>query len=60
LQNPCETIGDNLNNVRHEASRTCRNKKREYLKEEIKNLETNNKNKKSETHNRGINEFKNG
>jgi hypothetical protein len=33
LQNPSEINGDNLNNVRHEASRHFRNKKREYLKD---------------------------
>jgi hypothetical protein len=33
LQNPCQTNGDNLNNVQHETSITSRNKKREYLKE---------------------------
>jgi hypothetical protein len=30
LQDPSETNGDNLNNVRREASRYFRNKKREY------------------------------
>jgi hypothetical protein len=32
LQDPSEINGDNLNNVRREASRHFRNKKREYLK----------------------------
>jgi hypothetical protein len=32
LQDPSEINGDNLNNVRREASRHSRNKKREYLK----------------------------
>jgi hypothetical protein len=32
LQDPSEINGDHLNNVRHEARRYCRNKKREYLK----------------------------
>jgi hypothetical protein len=36
---------DNLQNVRHETSRTFRNKKKEYLKGNINELETNNKNK---------------
>jgi restriction endonuclease S subunit len=31
LQDPSEVNGDNLNNVRHEASRYFRNKKREYI-----------------------------
>jgi len=34
---------DNLNNVRHEASRHFRNKKKEYMKSKIKELETNSK-----------------
>jgi hypothetical protein len=62
LQNPSETNGDNwtnLNNVRHETSRTFRNNKRKYLKEKINGLETNSKNKNSDLH-RGINEFKKG
>jgi hypothetical protein len=32
-------------NLRHETSRTFRHKKREYLKDKINELETNNKNK---------------
>jgi hypothetical protein len=32
--------GDNVNSVRHEKSRTFRNKKREYLKENSNELET--------------------
>jgi hypothetical protein len=38
-------MGDNLNNVRHEASRHFRNKKREYLKDRINELATSSKNK---------------
>jgi hypothetical protein len=45
LQDPSEINGDNLNNVRHEASRYFRNKKREYLKHKINELAMNNKNK---------------
>jgi hypothetical protein len=37
--------GDNLNNVRSEASRHFRNEKREYLKDKINELATNSKNK---------------
>jgi hypothetical protein len=44
LQDPCEIIGDNLNNVRREASKYFRNKKREYLKDKINELAINNKN----------------
>jgi hypothetical protein len=35
----------NLQNLRHETSRTFRKKKREYLKGKISELETDNKNK---------------
>jgi hypothetical protein len=56
LQNPSEIYGDNLNNVRREASRHFRNKKREYLKDKINELSTNSKNK----NNRGIIGFKRG
>jgi hypothetical protein len=45
LQDPSKINGDNLNNVRREASRYFRNKKREYLKDKINELATNSKNK---------------
>jgi hypothetical protein len=45
LQNPSQINGDKLQNLRCETSRTFRNKKREYLKGKINELETNNKNK---------------
>jgi hypothetical protein len=45
LQDPSEINGDNLNNVRREGSRYCRNKKREHLKDKINELATNSKNK---------------
>jgi hypothetical protein len=35
LHDSCEINGDNLNNVRREASKYFRNKKREYLKDKI-------------------------
>jgi hypothetical protein len=38
-------IGDNLNEVRREASRLFRSKKREYLEDRINELTTNSKNK---------------
>jgi hypothetical protein len=38
LQNPIQINGDNLQNLRHETSRTSRNKKREYLKGKIMKL----------------------
>jgi hypothetical protein len=46
LQNPRQINGYNLKNLRHENSITFRNKKREYLKGKINELETNNKKKK--------------
>jgi hypothetical protein len=60
LQNQNQIIGDSLKNLRSEASRTFRNKKREYLKDKINELETNNKNKNIRDLYRGINEFKKG
>jgi chemotaxis methyl-accepting protein methylase len=60
LQDPSEINGDNLNNVRHEASRHFRNKKREYLKDKINELARNSKNKNIRDLYRGINEFKRG
>jgi hypothetical protein len=59
LQDPSEINGDNLNNVRHEASRHFRNKKREYLKDKI-NDATNSKKKNIRDLYRGINGFKRG
>jgi hypothetical protein len=47
LQNPSKISGDNLQNLTRETSRTFRNKKREYLKGKINELETNNKNENS-------------
>jgi hypothetical protein len=45
LQNPSQINGDNLKkNLRSETSRIFRSKKREYLKDKINELETNNKN----------------
>jgi hypothetical protein len=51
---------DNLSNVRGEASRHFRNKKREYLKDKINELESNSKNENIRDLYRGINEFKKG
>jgi hypothetical protein len=45
LQGPSEINGDNLNNIRRENSKHFRNKKREYLKDKIDELEKNSKNK---------------
>jgi hypothetical protein len=45
FQNPNQINGDNLQNLRREISSTFRNKKMEYLKGKINELENNNKNK---------------
>jgi hypothetical protein len=55
LQDSSEINGDNLKNVRHEASRHFRNKMREYLKDKINKLATNRKNKNIRGLFRGIN-----
>jgi hypothetical protein len=60
LQNLSQVNGDNMDNVRREASRTFRTKKREYLKNKINELETNSKNKNIRDLYRSINEFKKG
>jgi hypothetical protein len=41
LQDPSDTNGDNLNNIRRETSRHFRNKKREYLIDKINELARN-------------------
>jgi hypothetical protein len=51
---------DNLRNVRRKASRRFRNKKREYLKGNISDIELNSKNKNIRYLYRGITEFKRG
>jgi len=48
VQNPTQSNVDNLNNVRPEASRHFRNKKKESLKAKIEELETNGKIKNNE------------
>jgi hypothetical protein len=60
LQNPSEINGDNLNNVRREGSRYYRNKKREYLRDEINELAMNSRNTNIRDLYREINEFKRG
>jgi hypothetical protein len=44
LQNPSQINGEILQNFRRETSRIFRNKKREYVKGKINELETDNKN----------------
>jgi hypothetical protein len=53
LQDPSKINGDNLNNIRYEASRHFSNKKREYVKGKINEQEL-------RYLYRGINEFKKG
>jgi hypothetical protein len=60
LQDQSEINGDNLNNVRGEASRYFKNKKRKCLKDKINELAMNSKNKNIRDQYRGINEFKRG
>jgi hypothetical protein len=60
LQDPSEANEDNLSVVRRQASRHFRNKKREYLKDKINELESNSKNKNNRGLYRGINELRKG
>jgi hypothetical protein len=57
LQGPSKINGDNVNNVAREASRHFRNKKREYLKDEINVLAMTSRNKNIRDLYREINEF---
>ena len=60
VQDPSQSNVDNLNNVRHEASRHFRNKNNAYLKAKIKELETNSKIKNIRDLYRGNSDFKKG
>jgi hypothetical protein len=60
LQDPSEINGDNLNNVRCEASRRFRNKKRENLKDKINEIAKKSKNKNIRDLYRGRIGFKRG
>ena len=51
---------NNLNKVRCEASRRFRNKKKEYLRAKLEELETNSKNKNIRDLYRVIHDFKKG
>ena len=59
-QDPSQSNADNQNNVRHEATRHFRNKKKAYLKAEIEDLETNSKIKNIKDLYRGIIYFMKG
>ena len=60
VQDPSQRNVDNRNNVRREASRHFRNKKKAYLKAKIEDLETNSKIKNIRDLYRGISDFKKG
>ena len=60
LQDPNQSNVDNINNIRCEASRHFRNKKKEYLKAKIDELETNSKIKNIRDLYGRINDFKKG
>ena len=60
VQDTSQSNVDNLNNVRYEASRHFRNKKKAYLKAKIEELEINSKIKNIRDLCRGISDFKKG
>jgi hypothetical protein len=60
LQDPTVVNEDNLRNLRREASRHFRNKKREYLKDKITEIELNSKNRNIRDLYKDITEFKKG
>jgi hypothetical protein len=60
LQDPNEINGDNLNNVRCEASRHFRNRKKEHLKDKINELAMKSMIKNSRHLCRGIDAFERG
>jgi len=60
VQDPSQSNVDNLNNVRRDASRHIKNKKKAYLKAKIEELETISKIKNIRDLYRGINDFKKG
>ena len=60
LQDPSQSSVDNLNNVIRDDDRRFGNKKKEYLKAKIEELETNSNIKNIRDLYRGINDFKKG
>ena len=60
VQDPCQSNVDNMNSVRREVSRHFRNKKKEYLRAKIEELEANSKIKKIRDLYRVISDFKKG
>src|SRR5215469_18933235 len=60
IRDPSRSNVDNLNNIRRDASRHFRNKKKACLKAKIEKLETNSKVKNVRDLYRSINDFKKG
>jgi hypothetical protein len=60
IQDPIQRNVDNLNKVRREVSRHCRNKKKAYLRAKIEELETNSKIKNIRDLCRGISDLRRG
>ena len=60
IQDPSQSNEDNLNNVRRDASRHFRKKKKAYLRAKIEELETNSKINNIRNLYRGINDMKKG
>ena len=60
IQDPSQSNADNLNNVRRDASRHFRNKKKAYLRAKIEELETNSKINNIRDFYRVINDMKKG
>jgi hypothetical protein len=57
LQDPRKINEENLNNVRYKVSSHFRNKRKEYLKDRINELEMNSKNKNNSNLCSGLKEF---
>ena len=60
LQDPNQSNVGNLNNIRREVSRHFRNKRKEYLKDQIDELETKRKIRNIRDLYRGISDFQKG
>ena len=60
IQDPSQSNADNLNNVRRDASRHFRNKKKAYLRAKMEELENNSKINNIRDLYRGINDMKKG
>ena len=60
IQDPSQSNAGNLNNVRRDASRHFRNKKKAYLRAKSEELETNSKINSIRDLYRGINDMKKG